>query len=575
MTPRLDYVEETSLYVLRTGGALDPATVMTDYGLDLSAPMSTPSESVLYTHQPYAAAAFSQWATPQCRSKLDWIIKAVDASWAMGSTRHFDLPADEELHPYQQGSIAYALDRPHCLIADEPGLGKTVEAIVIANEIRAKRVLVICPAQVRYQWMRQIQRWSTMAGATMYAITSSKFGVHPTANWTVISFELACSPGILRALVAQQFDLLVIDEAHKLKNSGTQRTHAVFGYADGRVRIGVPEGKSRPKIIHTGEEVIDGLAARCEKIVCLTGTPLPNRPRECYTLARHLAWESIDFASEDDFRFRFNPSEVRTGTRLVSKDDGSLREEEYTWTDERSGRHAELQNRLRTWFMARHLKADVLTQLKPPVYDLVYVDENTAAIRAALEAEKLLDIDPENLEGKAFSLGGDIPISTARRLMGEALAPWAAQYIELLLDGGEPKIVVFAHHHSVMDELQTKLARFGVVRVDGRTSPKAKQRLVDEFIKNPGCRVILGELVSLGTGTDGLQEVCGRAVIAEPDWVPGNNVQAFDRLHRDGQTRTVFGDIIVCKGSFAEKILVNALRKLRVQYAALDRRVVV
>ena len=570
-SPVLDWIPETRFFALTVphGHLLDPSTVMEEYGLDLSASASSSRQSVLITQVPYAAAAFAEFATPRARGELDWIIREIASSWALDADRHFEIPADEELRPFQKGSIAYALDRKHALIADEPGLGKTVQAITIANEIQAKRKLVICPAQIRLQWARQVQRWTTQKRQGIYLITSSKNGVHPTAEWTVASYEMATSPGVLRALSKGSYDMLVLDEAHRLKNSETQRTHAVFGYQDGKVRLGRPHGQQRAKIWNQGDEELNALAMSAEKIVALTGTPLPNRPRECYTLARHLAWDSIDWMSEDRFRDRFNPSEVKTGTRTNAEGE----EETYTWNDERSGRHAELQARLRSHFMVRHLKKDVLTHLKPPVYDLVYVDADTPAIRAALAAEKLLDIDPETLDGRGFSLGGDIPISTARRLMGEAMAPWCVEYVDMLLSDGEPKVCVFAHHHSVMNHVQERLGKYGLLRIDGSTSGPRKQKLVDLFIREKGNRVLLGELVSLGTGTDGLQEVCGRAVIIEPDWVPGNNIQAFDRLHRDGQTRTVLGDIVVVKDSLAEKILVNALRKLRVQHAALDRKV--
>jgi SNF2 family DNA or RNA helicase len=131
---------------------------------------------------------------------------------------------------------------------------------------------------------------------------------------------------------------------------------------------------------------------------------------------------------------------------------------------------------------------------------------------------------------------------------------------------------VFAWHVGVLDILQAGLEPFEVVRVDGRDSPASKQRKVDRFINDPKCRVIIGNILSLGTGTDGLQQVCTHALMAEPDWVHGNNVQCFDRLDRFGQTGQVQGDIFVAPDSFAEKILASALRKAQVTHKALDRR---
>ena len=216
--------------------------------------------------------------------------------------------------------------------------------------------------------------------------------------------------------------------------------------------------------------------------------------------------------------------------------------------------------------MVRHLFADAFPQLALPVYDLVYADETTS-VRAALEAERLLDIDPET-----FTFDGKIDgaVSTARKLMGLALAPQVVQYVKMLHEGGDDKIVVFAWHVEVMDILQKGLDKIGVVRVDGRTSETQKAKRSCRSRPTPDIGVILGNVLSLGTGTDGLQHVSRRAVLAEPEWVSGNNEQCFKRLHRSGQKAQVLGDIFVARGSLAEHILGASLRKGRVIHSALD-----
>jgi SNF2 family DNA or RNA helicase len=158
-------------------------------------------------------------------------------------------------------------------------------------------------------------------------------------------------------------------------------------------------------------------------------------------------------------------------------------------------------------------------------------------------------------------------------MMGVALAPQIADYISMLIDGGEEKLTLFAWHIEVLDILEKALRRHGLVRIDGSTTTRQKQERIDLFIQNPGCRIILGNLLSMGTGTDGLQEVCYHALIAEPDWSPGPNIQAFDRLDRGGQRNTVQGEIFVAPGSFAERVLATALNKLRVLHSALDKEI--
>ena len=399
-------------------------------------------------------------------------------------------------------------------------------------------MLVLCPANIRLQWWKRIQEWTTMPGRyTVHAIMHGKHGVNPNAAWTIVSYDLARTAPIWKALAAETFDVLILDEGHYLKTIDALRTRTVFG------------GGDRPAAA--------ALASRAGAVLDLTGTPLPNRPREAYTASRGLCWDSIDFLSEDRFSKRFNPSVTR------------FTDEGKPWVDERSGRHGELQSRLRANFMVRRLKRDVLPQLKLPVLDIVHVDE-TAAVKAALRAESLLDIDPENLEGVDAEILGEI--ATVRRMMGVAIAPLAADYTAMVLDGGEEKVVVFYYHKEVRGILEKALARFHPLAIDGSTPPSRRGLIVDQF-KRPGSRVLLAQILAVGTGTDGLQEACQRGVAAEPDWVPGVNEQAINRLDRMGQKFTVQFDFLVAKGSFSERILGTSLRKGQTVHLALDRRV--
>jgi SNF2 family DNA or RNA helicase len=160
-------------------------------------------------------------------------------------------------------------------------------------------------------------------------------------------------------------------------------------------------------------------------------------------------------------------------------------------------------------------------------------------------------------------------IATLRREMGIATAPQAAEYVRTLLEGGVEKIVVFGWHIEVLTILQQKLMRYGVVRIDGSTTGKARQAGVDSFITAPNIRVMLGNIQSMGVGVDGLQKVSQRCVLVEPSWTPGDNQQAIDRLDRGGQLGSVQADFLVPPGSIIEKILVAALKKAKIIHETL------
>ena len=211
-----------------------------------------------------------------------------------------------------------------------------------------------------------------------------------------------------------------------------------------------------------------------------------------------------------------------------------------------------------------------MTQLKMPEYDLIEIDE-TEAVKQAIKAESLLHIDPDMIESDVDLFGGQI--ATVRRMMGVAMAPQVADYVDMLFEHGEEKLVVFAWHIEVLDILEKMLHEHGLIRIDGSTGATAKDRLIQRFVHDPHIKLAIGNILSLGTGTDGLQLVCNHGLIAEADWVPGNNIQAFDRLDRGGQSREVQGDIFVAPNSIAAKILTSALRKNQTIHRALDYRI--
>jgi len=527
----LTFNRETGDFILSaTAAAHDEAARLA--GLTLSRSATHNGRRVYFTRDEYAALAFWPLADEATQAVLADRRAEYDMSWRRDGDRlTFPAPPGVAYRPFQLAGIDYCLRRPHALIGDQPGLGKTVQAIGVANALEAQRVLVICPGKVRLQWAREICRWSTIRRVQIYPVIRSLDGVSPRAHYIVTSYDLARTEIIHRLLMALDWDLLVLDEAHALKTPEAIRTRSIFGGGASFAR--------------------EWLAMRARKVVALTGTPLPNRPRECYTLARGLCWEAIDFMSKEAFERRYNPSFQYPSGRI----------------EERQGRLPELQARLRCNLMVRRLKKDVLEQLPQVTWELAYVDID-GQIRKALRAEGLLGIDPNDLEGADMELLGQV--STVRREMGEAKAPRVADHVEMLVEGGVEKVVLFFHHRSVGDILQERLKRFGLARVDGRTSSVAQHQAVQRFVADSSVKIFMGHIEVAGTGVDRLQEVCSHAVFAEASWVPKDNEQAVDRLHRMGQQSAVVAQFLVAPGSLDERVLGTAIEKRHAIHAALD-----
>lgn len=449
--------------------------------------------------------------------------------------------------PYQLAGVEYALARDHMLFGDAPGLGKTAECIMLGNAIEAKNTLVICPASLRLNWEREIWQWSTIPNVTTYPILKSKDGVSLRANYVITSYAMLTNPSILNAIMDARWDHLILDEAHALKD---------------------PKGNKRTQVI-CAPDLLPSVVGR---ITMASGTILPNQPIECYNALRLLDWDAIDRMSLGAFRNHYYT--MGEGFVRSPVEEDGVRKWKLHWSDQVRNvptNLRELQFRLRKHVMIRRLKEQVLSQLPTKQWH-PFPLELTAGIRKALKhpgwaaAEKLYEMDPD-----AFDAGIPIDgaISTARRELGEAKAPSVAHYIEELLEEGVQKIVVAAWHHSVLDYLKEYLAPRGLVFMDGSTSAKKKQAVVDQFQTDESVSIILGQTMPLGEGwtLTAAQDV----VLAEPDWVPGKNDQLLDRIHRLGQEGDyVIGHVPVVPDSMDERILNTAISKDINIHKALD-----
>lgn len=539
---KMEVTENGSNFILHVPAAQkkEIANLMAYRGLVFSTSASSREKAVLWGTNPYSLADLAKPDAPQ----LGAYRREIELSRALDGKGTIKLPPGKELWDYQKATLDYLLARKGGIDGDQPGLGKTPTAIAYCNEREAQRVLVIVPASVRLQWAERIKEWSTIPLCKVSTMLKVKDGIHPTANYQIISYDAARNPAIIRAISKYQWDVLICDEAHKMKNIDALTTRAVLG-------------NSRGEYQH-GEHKMKAIAGYCREHLALTGTLLLNRPSECYVLFRFFDWEAIDFMSEDQFKERYNrQADMKTieGKRFKL---------------ESTSLELELQNRLRVNIMARHEKKDVLLFMKPPRYSIVKCEEN-GAVKAALDVEGMLGISIDEIQTtKDFEILGHI--AEARRLMGVALAPQISAYAADFLEGSDEKLTIFGWHIEVLDIFERELSRFGTVRIDGRKSPNARQKAVDDFVGRDNVRVFIGNIQAAGTGLDGLQKVCSRCYLAEPDWVPAQNEQAVSRLDRFGQDNLVSAEIFVAPGSISEKILVKALEKMNVIHRVLDQK---
>ena len=470
----------------------------------------------------------------------------VEHSWAVDSY-WYDPPHPSNMVPrnYQKAGVEYALARDNCVFGDEPGLGKTAQCILTSNAIEAKRNIVVCPASLRLNWEREIWMWSTIPNVKTHPVLKASDGVAPWAHYVIVSYDMLRNQSLLDAILDYHWDHLMLDEGHYLKD---------------------PKGNKRIRPICAE----NGLASYSGRISLATGTLMPNQPIECYNAARLLDWSSIDCMSVEDFRDYY----YERGSGWVTRFDPATKK----WKQMRSNQvrnvprnMEELRGRLRSRLMVRRLKKDVLPELPERQWHLFPLSA-TAAMRKALKHEgwslvqQLHDMDEGEFDGE---IPIDGAVSTARRLLGEAKAPAMATYVRQLLEEGVGKVVVSAWHHSVLKILYDALANAGLVYMDGSTPSHAKQAAVDAFQNDPEVRVILGQMMPLSKGWT--LTAAQHAVLCEPYWTPGENVQFLDRIHRIGQEgATVVGHVPVVPDSLDERIMATIIKKGAVIQQALD-----
>lgn len=471
--------------------------------------------------------------------------------------------------PYQHAAVEYRISRRHAVFGDAPGLGKSGESLLFGNAIGARKTLIVCPASLRLNWERECKLWSCIEGASTYPMLKSRDGVSLEHNYVITSYDLLRNENILNAILDGRWDHLILDEAHALKD---------------------PKGNQRTRVICAP----DLLPSVVDRISLATGTLMPNQPIEAYNAIRLCDWDAIDRMSLDDFRdYYYEEGEgwVR-GPVLIDRDDeGNPCEPHYvsklhfsTQVKNQPVNLDELQWRLRKHIMVRRRKEDVLTQLPPKQWHPFPLISDPR-IRKALKhpgwkkAEKLWELDPNNFD---LAAPVDGAVSTAMRLLGEARAPAVADYIEELLLSGIEKILVAAWHRmpseeggvnntglSVLHYYRNRLKKYGVAYMDGTTSSRRKQAEVDRFQEEDSCRIIVGQLATIGEGWTLTR--AQDAVFGEFYWVPGKNDQLLDRLHRRGQKGGyVIGHIPIVPGSLDERVVGSAVWKDSNIYQALD-----
>lgn len=417
---------------------------------------------------------------------------------------------------HQKSGIKFLLSRDGAILADDMGLGKSMQSIIAAIESGAKRILIVCPSSAKINWEREINYFQEYDTAI---ISGSRWS---TAKFTIINFDILKNFHTLkddkndgmppfRDLVNAKFDLCIIDEAHNLRNH-----------------------KSIRGAIMTELCVDYGI----KKVWLLSGTPVANRPMDFYNLLKLIKSPLVD-------NWKFYVQRYCEGKQITQRlKNGKKRK---IWLTNGASNLDELSIKTRN-LLLRRMKDEVLDMPeKTRVPNYYQMSSKQRMEYESLWEDYLIERQKKKKRG---SVQRDlVELGLLRKYIAMQTIPETISLVDEIIDQGH-KVIIFT---CFTDELLALSEYYGsnCVLHYGEMNENDKQRSVDKFQQEGGPMVFIGNIISAGVAITLTRSTY--VVFNSFDWVPGNSEQAEDRSYRLGQKNNVtvyynlFEDTIVSR----------------------------
>ena len=439
-------------------------------------------------------------------------------------------PTARAIKPFQIGGISYILNNPCCIVADEQGLGKSLQALIAVELANAYPAVVVAPAVARIAWRREIERWLPHRRAHVIGVGKGAQGVPLTkagVDVLILNYELlGANAEVMASLNPKTF---VLDEAQYLKTHDSKRTEKI-------------------------KEVLK--ATNPQSVLLLTGTPIMNRPSELLTMLTVLP--------------RGGALERLGGFWHFARRYCDLKETFIGWGRtvldfSGSSNLDELHDRLRATCLLRREKKQALPELADKVYLTVeaeisnraeyevaktefarWLEDNRQREEKQNKQPHRPDYRSDDIEDEWSDLVADLlsdlgcsqrsealqKITYLRQLSGVGKIAEAANWIaRFLAEGPSSKLVVFAYHLEVQTALAAQFP--GSLTIAGNDSPLARDRAIQKFQHDASNRLIICSLKATQTALT--LTAASTALFIDLDWTPSSLDQAADRIHRIGQ----------------------------------------
>jgi SWI/SNF-related matrix-associated actin-dependent regulator of chromatin subfamily A-like protein 1 len=497
------------------------------------------------------------------------------ASSAVDTDTNFWHPEGEKYLGFQKAGIEYMLGRDHNLLADEPGTGKTVQSLaVFTNTTHAKSLLIIAPASLKYNWLREARKWLRKGQTVGVTETKAKTVKTPLTHMWPDKDVVITTYDMLEQyrpkIHERVWDLMVCDEAHLLSNPKAIRTKNVFGGGRGKKRIeAIPTRRS----------------------IFATGTPILKRPVDLWPILQ-----------------RCDPNGLGADYMHFTRRYCGAYQNHFGWITDGADNLDELQFKLRSTCMLRRQKKDVLKELPDKIRQIIELppEGTKKLVKKELEVfeknlERLLSVNEEreysedvfqtvsldvlskfideatsraveysSVHNQEYELEDYIKLhfeamSIAREEIGLAKVPMVLEYARRITENGD-KVVIMCVHKAVAYELQKHFNNCALIT--GKVSAKKRDAEVHRFQSDPDCMVFIGNIAAAGVGIT--LTSASNLVFAELSWSPAEMEQAEDRIHRIGQEQSAHIHYLVIRGSMEAGVIDKLIEKQEIINKALN-----
>jgi len=408
---------------------------------------------------------------------------------------YFESSDGKQLRPYQVEGVKFAENSGiRTLIADEQGLGKTIQALALIKLHREQLIpaVIFTKTTVKRQWFFEVARWCKDEGLICQVLQSGKEKCLPGFDVYILSYDLAKVEGIF-SMVEGTIKYLVIDECQAIKNHLSGRAKAIQDIS-----------RSVPHIVAT------------------SGTPIKNNAGEYFTILNIL--QPQRFSELQSFLDKYcDYYETQYGYKV-----GGLSDQDRFKEDTKD-------------FIIRRTRAEAAPEIPEVDRQFFHVELDKKMQKAYVEGLKELEELMYQEEDEDTNMNKLAIIAKMRKIVGISKVADCIEFVtEFLLNEPSKKLTIFCHHHDVVTLLVRNLDKW---LTDGGYLPclnlhsglngNERAELVEKFKSDDKRRILVASTLAAGEGLN--LQFCSRAVMLERQWNPANEEQAEGRFARIGQ----------------------------------------